>query len=437
MRLIHQHAPGLPVTQVILVLPRTGSALDPAPYRGLGRLTLRLMQTGAGGLSNAEMNGRLERLGAAVGYSLASDHLSVRLTTLTENLDAALDLFLLMIQAPNFAEDEFARLRDELVSAWIADREESKALRAQEVYAALTYRNGPQSYGADGTLEGLRAASVDHVRAHWTALLGRDEPILAVLSNLDEPAVRARIAARVALPPPREAPPHPWDNFQPPHNAGRRVVLVPDRETSTDEVLVGGFTTSELDPRWHLHRLIALIFGGDMNSRLFRVVRGENGFSYGASCWYETGHGQCPRNRVSPFTVYTFPTAAHTVRAVPLVLHLYEELVAEGVTEEELQRARQGLINSYPFLMDTPQKKLGLALDLALYGIRLDDEETHREKLLAATPADVLDALRATHHPERANIVLLGDPKRLEPVAKAIPGLESCETIEYPRQDPV
>jgi len=89
-------------------------------------------------------------------------------------------------------------------------------------------------------------------------------------------------------------------------------------------------------------------------------------------------------------------------------------------------------VNSYPFFSDTPQKKLGLALDEALYGITLDDEDTHREKMLAATPERILAALRATHHPAQANVVLLGDPKRLEPVAKAIPGVESLEVVEYP-----
>ncbi len=434
MKLIHQRSIGFPVTQVILVLPRTGACLDPARGRGLARLTLRLIQAGAGGLGNAELNGRLERLGAAVGFSLANDHLSLRLTTLTENLDTALDLFLLMLHRPNFDGGEFGRLQEELISSWIAEREESKSLRAQEAYLTLTYRDQPHAYPSDGTLDGLRAISLDQVRGHWPALLGRDEPLLAVLTNLDEGAVKARIAGRIVLPPPREGLPHPWDHFQPPRNGGRRVVLVPDRETNTDEVLLGGFTTSELDPQWHVHQLLALIFGGDMNSRLFRIVRGEHGYSYGANCWYETSHGHSPRNRVCPFTLYTFPTAEHTAQAVPLVLRLYDELVSEGVTADELHRAQQALINSYPFQMDTPQKKLATELDLALYGVRLDDEDAHREKLLAVTPADLLRALQATHRPALANIVLLGDPQRLEPLARAIPGLESLDVMEYPPQ---
>jgi zinc protease len=434
MKLIHQHFAGLPLTHVHLLLPRTGACLDPANRRGLTRLTLRLLVAGAGGLSHAAFNGRLERLGAAMGSSLASDYLSLRLTTLTENLDAALDLFLLALREPDFTESEFQRLRAELVSSWVAEREESKYVRAQEVYQSLIYHGQPQAYQADGTLEGLKASALEDLRAQWTRLLGATEPVLAVLSDLTREDAQARVAERLQLPAPRADTEHPWDRFLPPPNGGRRAVLVPETGTKTDEVLLGGFTTSERDPDWHVHRMIALIFGGDMNSRLFRVVRGEHGFSYGASCWYESAAGRCPRHRIAPFSLYTFPSAEHTAQAVPLLLRLYEELVSGGVTPEELRRAQQALVNSYPFQHDTPQKKLGRAIDRELYGIVPDAMEEHRRKLLSTTPEDVLRVLRATHGPalEAMNVVLLGDPARLEPVLRTIPGLKQMEIVNYP-----
>ena len=41
--------------------------------------------------------------------------------------------------------------------------------------------------------------------------------------------------------------------------------------------------------------------------------------------------------------------------------------------------------------------------------------------------------LRATHDPKRVLIVLLGDPGRLEPLARAVPGTEDYRTVEYPK----
>lgn len=438
MRLIHQQDAASPLTAVMLVVPRSGVCLDPAPLQGLSRLTLRLAFMGADGLSHEALSGRLERLGANMGASVFSDHVVLRLATLTENLEPALDLFMASVLRPDFDGATFERLQGELVSAWVSEREESKQVRAQDVYRRRSYRDAPPGFSPDGTLAGLRAATLADVRAQYRRLLAGREAVCAVLSDLPREAVEARVLPRVALPEAQgddaaAAGPFPWDGFTVPDDPpGRHVTLIEDARTSTDEVMLGGFSAARSDPDWHLHRLVAYVFGGDMNSRLFRVVRGERGLSYGASCWYEAATGRVPPDRPAPFTVYTFPSVEHTAEAVPLVLNLYERLVADGITDDELALARSALVNSHPFKRDTPSKLLHLQVEEALYGVTTDDVAENKRKLEAATPADVRRVLQAAHHPERLEIVLLGDPARLEPIAAKLPGVAKVDRIRYP-----
>jgi hypothetical protein len=54
--------------------------------------------------------------------------------------------------------------------------------------------------------------------------------------------------------------------------------------------------------------------------------------------------------------------------------------------------------------------------------------------MAAVTREDVLRVLRATHHPESLAFTLLGDPARLEAAARAIPGMDRIELIEYPQR---
>jgi predicted Zn-dependent peptidase len=267
MRLLYQHAPGHPVTYVSLFLPKTGACLDPSRLQGLSRLMLRMLFTGAGGLSNEEINQRLERLGATMGASLANDLAVPRLMALTENLDAALELFLLSLREPNFTEAEFERLKAELLSSWFADREEHKPLRAQEVYLHQLYRDAPTGYLPDGNDEGLRASSLENVRAQYEGLFRGAPPILAVLSDLPEQEVRARIASRVEWLREGNGRAYPWDDFAPGEARGRRVTIIPETGTNTDEVVVGGFCASETDPDWHIHRLAGSPMGRAAGTR--------------------------------------------------------------------------------------------------------------------------------------------------------------------------
>lgn len=432
MKLVYQQAPAQPLTYVNLVLPRSGACLDPTERQGLSRLLLRQMFMGADGLDRDAYTARLERLGATCGHGLANDHTVLKLACLTENLDAALDLFLGAVHRPNLDEQTFAQLQEELVSTWRAERDESKQLRAHEVYMHRLYGGAPTGHQPDGTEGGLRACTPADVREHFAHLYGGAEPILAVLSDLPRPEIEARVQRRLELPAAANGRPWPWDAFSPQAPPGRRVTLVPDADTQTDEMLFGGFTVPETDPDWHVHRVIAWVFGGDMNSRLFRVVRGERGLSYGANCWYESAQGRAPRDRVSPFTLYTFPSAEHSAEAASLVLELYEQLVQGGITDEELALARQALINSHPFRFDTPQKLLGLEVSEALYGLHTDADAENRRKLESVTPAEVLRVLRASHDPARLRIVLLGDPGRLEPMAAALPAVAEVETLSHP-----
>ncbi|MCZ6534036.1 MAG: pitrilysin family protein [SAR324 cluster bacterium] len=432
MKMLHQHAPALPVTSISVFLPRTGVCLDPPHLQGVSQLMGQMLFMGAGGLSNFELNGRLERLGAAMGCSLANDHVSLRLQTLTENLAPALELFLLSILEPNFDQGEFERLQGELLSSWIADREEHKQLRAQEMYMQQLYRNAPNGYLPDGNDQGLRACTLDDVRAQHEKLFAGGEPFLAVQSDLLEKDVQARVAEKITLPRKGNGASYPWDGYAPARGEGRRLIIIPDPDTNTDEIMLGAFSARELDSDWHIHRLIAFIFGGDMNSRMFREIRGERGLSYGASCWYENMSGRCPRDQLSPFSMYTFPAAEHTAEALPLLISLYEELVAGGVTGEELRLAKDALSNSHPFLRDTPGKLLGLRIAQELYGVETDSEETNQARMEAVSQEDVLRVLQKTHHPEHLDMVLLGDVGRLEPLAAQISGVVYQEVRPYP-----
>ena len=428
MKLIYQHAPATPVTRLGIILPRTGVCLDPPGKRGLTRLTTRLMFRGAGGLSNEDINAQLERLGANMWCSLSNDVITFRLVSLSENLGPALALFLKSIHAPNFEATEFNQLTSEIISGWISDREESSQLRAQEAYLEMIFGGTPTGFLPDGTLNGLQACTLDDVRAQYQRFFHGERALLAVLSNLGEEQVERDIADLITLPSTEHTQTSfPWDGFVPNATTGRRVWIVPDAEPNTNEIVAGSFCAREDSADWHIHRVISFIFGGDMNSRLFRILRGEHGFSYGASCWYESAQGRTPRDQLSPFSLYTFPAIEYTERALPMLMALYEELVEKGVTGEELELARKALTLSYPFLRDTPNKLLSIKVGEALYGMTTDDDETNQRKLDAMTPEDVLRVLHETHHPDQLEMVLMGDPKHLEPLASKLPGVTDVE----------
>ena len=443
--MLYEQAPQVPLTRLSVIFPKTGACLDPAHQQGLGQLTLQLMQRGAGGLSAAELHEELEGLGATLGHSLANDHFAFQLVTLSTQLAPALALLAKVLLQPHLEASEFARVQQEQLSGWFQEREENKAVWAQEVYLQTLYGGpeavsegaspeallasvDPRGFSSDGTAAGLAASSLEAAQAHYQTLLGQAPPLVAALSNLPQAQVEQAVQAALGtLWQNRNLPPaiNPWERLQPKWPTGQRVVILPDEATQTDEIVMGGFGTIPHGPNWHMHRLATLLLGGDMNSRLFRQIRGERGLSYGASCWFEGSIGHTPRNQMSAFTLYTFPAQEHTAEAVPLLQQVYRDFAAEGLTEAEIQRGVKSLSLSHAFLTETPRKRLALAIQTALYGVSFDDMDSNEAKLAAVTPKALNELLAKTHQTDQLVTVMLGEPKRLRPIAETLPNVVS------------
>ncbi len=90
------------------------------------------------------------------------------------------------------------------------------------------------------------------------------------------------------------------------------------------------------------------------------------------------------------------------------MLGLYQTLCEQGVLSQELEHAKCTLINAYPFLHSTPQKRLMWQMQAALYGFHLEDEEAYAQKAHAVSVEKIEDILQKDHHPQHLHITLAG-----------------------------
>ncbi len=433
MDILHQHIPSR-ISQIYVILPRTGYSLDPASRCGLTRLMLRMLEQGAAGLSSQAFSSQLEQLGADISHSLTCDHISLCLSTLTENLEPAVKLFTQALLQPNFAKESLEQIRLEMMSTWIIERQESKRLRATEMFFQCLHQDRPQGNSSHGDPQGMKNISMQDVHRQYQKLFAAKGTFFATISSLPQEKIATLLQPLQALESSQPLPEHPWDNYQPLTPPGRRVTIVPDNNTNTDEILLGRFGAVQTASNWYIHQLADLVLGGDMASRLFHEIRSQRGYSYGASCRHDHLSGNTPKNTRLPFFIYTFPSGEHTANTLSLALNLYENFVKKGITEKELNRTRKYLIHSYPFKKDTPKKQLGWRIGHKLYGIQLPSAAEHHQRLQDLSVADVLKALQSSHDVSAMEIVLLGDPKRLRKAIDCIPPPEHIRTIEYPKQ---
>lgn len=145
------------------------------------------------------------------------------------------------------------------------------------------------------------------------------------------------------------------------------------------------------------------IFGGGFFGRLFKNIREDKGYSYGA---YSSISND---SEVGSFSANA--NVRNEVTDSALVEFLYEmkTITSAEVSDEELQTAKNMIMGSFARQMEQPSTIARFALNTARFKLPADYYSTYLKKLDAITKKEILATAKKYIKPNNANIVVVGD----------------------------
>jgi len=263
------------------------------------------------------------------------------------------------------------------------------ALLGEQVNAAL-FLNHPYGVPIIGWEHEIKKLNRTDALAFYKRNYAPNNAILVIAGDVTTAEVKTLAQATYGKVPagpdmkPRERP------SEPPAIAERRVTYADKR------VAQPSFSRHYLAPSYRTGTkgqgealdILSQIIGGGANSRLFKALVTDQGIAAGAGAYY-TGTTM----DLTRFVVYATPrpnvTLAQVEEATDKVL---AELIANGVTEQELARAKTGLIADSVYSRDSQQSMArmygaGLAIGESIDDIRLWPQR------IAAITADQVKAV--------------------------------------------
>lgn len=415
-------SPALPVVSMT-VAQRTGAVYDPVGKEGLARLTGRLVRRTGAGLATEALDERIDSLGASLGVDVGQSAATFSGTVITRSLDTFADLLVDVLGRPSLAEQEFGKLQRETLADLIEVRENDREL-GQRWFRRKLFEGHPYTRSVSGTAASIPAITVADVRSHYERSLTGANLVFAFAGDIE--ADRARdIAGRIAQALP-EGEPRTDTLAEPTMLPGRRLVVVDKPERTQTQILIGCLGTHPHDADHVALHVGNTIFGGTFTARLMREVRSKRGWSYGA-------YSNLPYDRHRRgFSLWTFPKASDAAPCVALELSLLEKWWQDGVTPRELSWAQRYLVRSHAFAVDTAGKRVGQALDEALYSLPDGYHRDYLEHVKGVTLEQVNAAIRARITPEDLVISVVGTAKEiLDPVREAIPRVASVDIVPF------
>jgi predicted Zn-dependent peptidase len=387
-----------------LALIRTGNLFDPADKIGLATATGSLIRAGGTKTkSGDQIDEELENIAASIESSIGESYGSVSFSTLKDRTDEVLASFHDVLTSPGFREDKLELFKTQARSS-IARRNDDAHGISEREFAGLVYGK-KTPYGWDDEYATIDAIKRDDVVRFYTRYYFPANVILAVQGDFSAPEMKAKLEKlfgswNVQQAPVPAFPPVDTKVAQP------GIHLAVKTDVTQTNVVIGHLGGVLKDKDYPALEVMSDILGGGFQSRLFENVRTRLGLAYDVSASWGADY-----DHPGLFEITSSTKSASTVDTLKAISAQVDKIRSEKVTAEELQSAKDTVLNGFIFHFDTPAKTLNRILTYRYYGYPDDFIFQYQKAIQQVTRADVLRVAKQYLDPAKFVIVAVGNPK--------------------------
>jgi zinc protease len=392
--------PAVPIVAVRL-LTRAGAAFDPDDRAGLANLTSGVLTRGTANRTGPEIDSAIEFVGGSLEAAAGRDSLTVALSVQKKDLALGLDLLSEVVLSPTFPAAEVTRKVAEIQAA-IQRSEEDPGILATRALSRLVYPGHPYGRPVEGTRESVARLTRDDVVKFYARHARPDATVVAVVGAVTVEEARREITARLGS---WARPSDPPPSITPPTTAMTPREESIKRELTQSTLMFGRRAVRQTDPDYFPLSVASYVLGGGSTSRLYTKVREESGLAYAVYSWVS------PARYGAAFAVSAQTRTAEVPKVVAMIREALARMTREPISDRELSLAKQFLIGSFPFRLDTSAKVADFIAAVEDQGLGLDYADRYKERIGRVTAKDIQDVAAKYFPPASFSLVTVGEIK--------------------------
>jgi zinc protease len=396
---VEEHS--IPVVTMELLI-NVGSKDDPQGKEGLAQLTASALSRGAGVRSEKEISEELDFRGAEFAAQAGKDFTTVNLKVLRKDLEPVFPLFMDIVAKPTFPEAEIKKEIAQTLAA-IRSLEDQPGHVAEKAFLKTLYGNGAYGHAVEGTKESVEKIDTATVEDFYHLDYGPGGSILVVVGDIDEATVRNSLMPRI----------EEWKGSgvkgkvaEVDYN-GRGERLVIDKPVTQSNIVMGHGGVSRDNADYYAFQVMNYILGGGgLTSRLAQEIRGKRGLAYDVSSFFDAG------KLGGSFQIVLQTKNASAKEAIDAAIRTIEEIRNQGVSEEELSKAKKYLLGSFPQKLSTNSRMAAFYGQVEYFGLGADYVERYRSLVEPVSAKDVLRVARTYLHPDALVTIIVADKEK-------------------------
>jgi zinc protease len=389
-----------PIVDIRAQLP-VGTIYESKQKAGLAWLTGEVMRSGGTEkYPGDELDLILESIGARLEIRIGDTSGTLSLSTLTDDLDLGLDLLADVLKHPAFPEEKIDLGKVKMRTAVASRNDEPSSILRREFLKIIF---GPDSpYGWHPEYATIAAISRDDLVSFYNSYVGPAGLIFAVYGDFSADSMNSRLEELLgnwnpANSPRPAAPPMPAPSDP-------KVYYAFKEGTTNSSISIGHLGFRADDPDYAAMRVLNKILGRGFSSRLFTEIRSRMGLAYSVRSTDGVGFSHPGIFRAGVET-----RIDSTVKTTRAILAELEKIRDEGVTQDELRGAVDGILNSLVFDFSSEGSVLNRMAFYEFYDYPSDFLQRYQQAVREVTVEDLKEVARRRIRPGEFQILVVGD----------------------------
>jgi zinc protease len=313
-------------------------------------------------------------------------------------------VFAELLRAPEFRDDKLDLAQKEAFDA-ISRRNDDVGEIAGREAGKLAY-GATNPYTREAEYTTITAVTRQDLTEWHRTHVYPNNIILGISGDFDSAAMEAKLRQAFGAWSKGPAFQKPDIKFQP---AKPGYYLVNKEDVNQSNIHMVALGTMRDNPDYYAIEVFNEAFGGGFSSRLFRNIRTAQGLAY------SVGGGVGTRfDHPGVVQLVMATKSATTIESIQALYAQIDDLTKHPISQEEIQGAKDAILNSFVFNLDSPDKVLRERMAYEFYGYPPDFLERYRAGIEKVGPADVARAGAKYLHKDQLSVLVVGNTSEFD-----------------------
>ncbi|NCD01049.1 insulinase family protein [bacterium] len=394
----------------VLVMVKTGSRYESKEINGLSHFLEHMMFKGTKKRPDTlSLSTELDSVGAEFNAFTSKEFTGYWIKVKSDKLELALDVLSDMVINSKFEQKEIDKERGVIIEEMNMYKA-NPMMRIEDVFETCVYGDNSAGWEVIGTEKNIKNLNRDDFVKYFKKQYNSNNMSVILAGDLSRYDKKIVIKYFKDL---EEKTPIKKEKIE--SKQKKQKILIENKESDQINLSLGVRTFPVGDKREYALKLMQVILGGSMSSRLFSEIREKRGLAYYVRTQTES----------YPDSGYITTEAGLRIKgakeAIGIIIKEYEKLKEESVSEKELERAKE-LIKGKLFLnLENSESVANFYARQTVVREEIISPKEFLAKIDKVSAKDILEVANDIFKNDRLNLAILGPinkDKELEEIFK-------------------